>query len=146
MQDVRVSLALFVGANSGTLFGVPLGSIARAENVGTASRRSSTMPKSPNSSSRRTWRLPSCAASTIPTGGRGISQRPWPTGCSRCTGGSFRRLPNVCIRLTCFSVPLWGLYANILAQLVSQVSSHVVVTIIESRCRLLPNPKKSNCN
>jgi hypothetical protein len=33
MQDVRVSLALFVGANSGTLFGVPLGSIARAENV-----------------------------------------------------------------------------------------------------------------
>ncbi len=32
--------------------------------------------------------LPSCAASTIPTGGRGISSRPWPTRCSRCMGGS----------------------------------------------------------
>ena len=143
MQDVRVSLALFVGANSGTLFGVPLGSIARAETVGTASRRSSTTPKSPNSSSRRTWRLPSCAASTIPTG-RGISQRPWPTGCSRCTGGSFRRLPNVCIRLTCWSC-LFGVSTRICSSWFLRYQA-TLSSLSESRCRLLPNPKKSNCN
>ena len=33
MQDVLVSLSLFVGANSGILFSMPLGSIAHVENV-----------------------------------------------------------------------------------------------------------------
>jgi hypothetical protein len=146
MQDVRVSLALFIGANSGTLFGVPLGSIARAENVWNCLPTIVDDAEITELVVAADVEAPVLRGLDDPDGGTGYLIKAVADALLAMYGRVLPTPPQCLYSINLLVVPLWGLYANILAQLVSQVSSHVVVTIIESRCRLLPNPKKSNCN
>ena len=83
MQDVRVSLSLFVGANSGTLFGILLGSIARAENVWTCLLTIVDDAKITELVVAADVEAPVLRGLDDPVGGTGYLIK-----CSRCTGGS----------------------------------------------------------